>query len=91
MSRSGYSPTTNADLKDHTVPAMDVDVSEARATFETNFFAVINMCQTFLPLLIRSKGTIVQIGSVAGVRRCVPWAIAMLTCQDYPLCVRIGL
>lgn len=46
---------------------MDVDVSEARATFETNFFAVINICQTFLPLLIKSKGTIVQIGSVAGV------------------------
>lgn len=46
---------------------MDVDVSEARATFETNFFAVINMCQVFLPLLIKSKGTIVQIGSIAGV------------------------
>lgn len=46
---------------------MEVDISEARATFETNFFAVIGMCQTFLPLLIKSKGTIVQIGSVAGV------------------------
>ena len=54
--------------RNHTVPAMDVDVSEARATFETNLFAVINMCQTFLPLLIKSKGTIVQIVSVAGVR-----------------------
>lgn len=46
---------------------MEVELSEARLTFETNFFSVINMCQTFLPLLIKAKGTIVQIGSVAGV------------------------
>jgi 1-acylglycerone phosphate reductase len=47
---------------------MEVDLAEARATFETNFISVISMCQTFLPLLIKAKGTIVQIGSVAGVR-----------------------
>lgn len=46
---------------------MEVELSEARQTFETNFFAVITMCQTFLPLLIKAKGTIVQVGSVAGV------------------------
>lgn len=46
---------------------MDVDIEEARFTFETNFFAVIRICQTFLPLLMKSKGTIVQIGSIAGV------------------------
>jgi 1-acylglycerone phosphate reductase len=46
---------------------MDVNIEEARLTFETNFFAVIRICQTFLPLLMKSKGTIVQIGSVAGV------------------------
>lgn len=46
---------------------MDVELSEVRQTFETNVFAVITMCQTFLPLLIKAQGTIVQIGSVAGV------------------------
>ncbi|OJJ46353.1 hypothetical protein ASPZODRAFT_132435 [Penicilliopsis zonata CBS 506.65] len=50
-----------------TVPATEVQLSEARQTFETNFFAVINICQTFLPLLIKAKGTIVQTGSVAGI------------------------
>jgi len=50
-----------------TIPAADVDLAEARATFDTNFFAVINICQTFLPLLIQAQGTIVQIGSIAGV------------------------
>lgn len=54
-------------MSDYTVPAMEVELDEARYTFETNFIAVIAMCQTFLPLLIKAKGTIVQIGSVAGV------------------------
>jgi hypothetical protein len=53
---------------DYTVPAMDVNLAEARQVFETNFFAVILMCQAFLPLLVKAQGTIVQIGSVAGVR-----------------------
>jgi NAD(P)-dependent dehydrogenase (short-subunit alcohol dehydrogenase family) len=52
---------------DYTVPAMEAELSEVRQTFETNLFAVITMCRTFLPLLIKAKGTIVQIGSVAGV------------------------
>ena len=47
---------------------MEAEISEVRKTFETNLFAVITMCQTFLPLLIKAKGTIVQVGSVAGVR-----------------------
>lgn len=58
---------TIIEFTDYTVPAMEVEIPEARKTFETNFFAVITMCQTFLPLLIKAKGTIVQIGSIAGV------------------------
>ncbi|KAJ5532161.1 hypothetical protein N7513_001455 [Penicillium frequentans] len=53
--------------RNHTVPAMEVDLAEARKTFDTNFFAVIAMCQTFVPLLIKAKGTIVQLGSIAAV------------------------
>ncbi|EAW13337.1 SDR family oxidoreductase [Aspergillus clavatus NRRL 1] len=53
--------------RNYTVPAMEVELTEARKTFETNFFAVISMCKTFLPLLMKAKGTIVMIGSVAGV------------------------
>ncbi|GAQ11818.1 NADPH-dependent 1-acyldihydroxyacetone phosphate reductase [Aspergillus lentulus] len=53
--------------ENYTVPAMEVDLQEARQLFETNFFAVILMSQTFLPLLLKAKGTIVQIGSVSGV------------------------
>ena len=53
--------------RNYTVPALDVEADEIRATFETNLFAVMRMCQIFAPLLIQAKGTIVQIGSLAGV------------------------
>ncbi|PKX93263.1 putative short chain dehydrogenase/reductase [Aspergillus novofumigatus IBT 16806] len=53
--------------RNYTVPATEIDLGEARKTFETNFFAVISICQAFLPLLIKAKGTIVMIGSVAGI------------------------
>ncbi|OJD09784.1 hypothetical protein ACJ73_10092, partial [Blastomyces percursus] len=56
----------NAGLN-YTVPALDVNLQEAREVFETNFIAVIAMCQEFAPLLIKAKGTIVQVGSVAGI------------------------
>lgn len=52
--------------RNYTIPALDVDFSEVQATFETNVFSVMRMCQAFAPLLIQAKGTIVQIGSVAG-------------------------
>ncbi|KAL2845315.1 hypothetical protein BJX68DRAFT_133808 [Aspergillus pseudodeflectus] len=53
--------------RNYTVPALEVDLAEVRATFETNFVAIVNICKTFVPLLIKAKGTIVQIGSVAGI------------------------
>lgn len=52
--------------RNYTVPALDVEIDEIRATFEANLFGVMRMCQAFAPLLIEAKGTIVQIGSLAG-------------------------
>ena len=53
--------------RNYTVPALDVEMDEIRETFEANVFGVMTMCQAFAPLLIAAKGTIVQIGSLAGV------------------------
>ncbi|CZR63966.1 related to 1-acyldihydroxyacetone-phosphate reductase [Phialocephala subalpina] len=50
-----------------TMPALDVDLNDARACFETNFFSIITITQTFTPLLIASKGLILNIGSVAAI------------------------
>lgn len=55
----------------YTVPALDVDIPDAKKVFDTNVWAVMRMCQVFAPLLIRAQGTIVMIGSVAGV---IPYA-----------------
>lgn len=54
--------------RNYTIPALDVDLDEARHCFETNVFAVMAMCQVFTPLLIKRKGLIVNIGSLAAVR-----------------------
>ncbi|OJJ55771.1 hypothetical protein ASPSYDRAFT_49002 [Aspergillus sydowii CBS 593.65] len=53
--------------RNYTVPATEVNLSDVRDTFEVNFFSVVHICKTFVPLLVQAKGTIVQIGSVAGV------------------------
>ncbi|EME48363.1 hypothetical protein DOTSEDRAFT_67434 [Dothistroma septosporum NZE10] len=53
--------------RNYTVPALDVEMDEIRQTFEANLFGVMAMCQAFAPLLIETKGTIVQIGSLAGI------------------------
>ena len=51
----------------YTVPALDVDMAEARAVFDTNVFAVMHLTQVFAPLLISAQGTIVMVGSLAGL------------------------
>lgn len=54
--------------RNYTVPALDIEYDEIELTYQTNLFAVMRMCQAFAPLLMKSKGTIVQIGSVAGIQ-----------------------
>lgn len=57
----------------HSQPATETSLDVARATFESNFFGVIDVNQTFLPLLCKAHGTIVHIGSVASIAP-VPWS-----------------
>lgn len=45
---------------------LDADMTPAKAMFDVNVWAVLELTQAFSPLLIASKGTIVNIGSVAG-------------------------
>ncbi|KAI9891051.1 MAG: hypothetical protein M1814_003402 [Vezdaea aestivalis] len=49
------------------MPALDVDLDEARATFETNVFAPMRLTRSLAPLLIAAHGTIINIGSVAAI------------------------
>lgn len=53
--------------RNYTVPATDIDIDEVNETFAANVFGVMRMCKAFAPLVIEGKGTIVQIGSLAGI------------------------
>ena len=48
------------------MPLLDTSASAAKKMFDVNVFAIITMTQAFAPLLIKSKGTIVNIGSILG-------------------------
>ncbi|MCA1929997.1 SDR family oxidoreductase [Rheinheimera sp.] len=48
-------------------PVLDAGAEGLRQQFEVNVFAVMDLTQACLPLLIQSKGLIVNIGSVSGV------------------------
>ncbi|TVY40823.1 NADPH-dependent 1-acyldihydroxyacetone phosphate reductase [Lachnellula occidentalis] len=55
-----------------TLPALDAPLSESRLTFETNFFSILALTQTFTPLLISSSPSLIlNIGSIAAI---VPYA-----------------
>ncbi|ODQ66546.1 NAD(P)-binding protein [Nadsonia fulvescens var. elongata DSM 6958] len=48
-------------------PVTDIEIDDARATFEVNVFGVMRMVKVFTPLLIEAKGKIINTGSLAGV------------------------
>ncbi|MBA1202518.1 SDR family oxidoreductase [Pseudomonas capeferrum] len=48
-------------------PLLDGGVEAMRRQFETNVFALVGVTRAFFPLLRRSRGLVVNIGSVSGV------------------------
>ncbi|KAK2672700.1 Short-chain dehydrogenase/reductase SDR [Fusarium oxysporum f. sp. vasinfectum] len=48
----------------YTLPALDVSIDESKKLFELNFWALLTMLQAFAPLLIKTKGCIVNNSSV---------------------------
>jgi 1-acylglycerone phosphate reductase len=48
------------------MPLLDSQISVAREMFDVNVFALVAVTQAFAPLLIASKGTVVNIGSIVG-------------------------
>lgn len=57
----------------HVEAATDLDMDEVRATFETNVFGVMAMCQAFVRLLMEARGLIINIASISSV---TPYAFA---------------
>ncbi|RAK96508.1 SDR family oxidoreductase [Aspergillus ibericus CBS 121593] len=55
-----------------TLPALDTPLEKAKELFDVNFWGVVGMTNAFAPLVIKAKGTIVNICSLGGVMP-VPW------------------
>jgi len=51
----------------YVMPLLDVDLDVGKTIFEVNYWAVLRMVQAFADLLIAARGTIVNVGSAAGV------------------------
>ncbi|KAF4983323.1 hypothetical protein FZEAL_1238 [Fusarium zealandicum] len=47
-------------------PLLDTDIAGAKACFDVNVWGVLEVTRAFTPMLIASKGTIINIGSVVG-------------------------
>lgn len=52
-------------------PAAELDMTLARAIFATNILGVMSTVKEFTPLVIATKGKIVNVSSVAGYVGCV--------------------
>ncbi|MCJ1474650.1 hypothetical protein MMC13_003310 [Lambiella insularis] len=48
------------------IPSLDADLDTAKRMFDVNVWGALAMTQAFAPLLIASRGTVVNVGSVAG-------------------------
>ena len=55
------------DLLGYSMPLMDVDIDQAKKVYDVNVWGVLRTTQIFSPLIIAAQGTIVIIGSIAGI------------------------
>lgn len=49
------------------MPAIDTDVKAVQRMFDVNLFGPMRMVRNFHDMIIQSKGTIVNIGSIGGI------------------------
>ena len=65
--RGGLDVLINNDGSGAKGPLLDGGVSAMQRQFETNVFAIVGVTRALFPLLRRTKGLVVNIGSVSGV------------------------
>jgi 1-acylglycerone phosphate reductase len=51
----------------YTIPILDIDIDTAKKIYDVNVWGVIRTAQVFSSLVIAAEGTIVIIGSLAGI------------------------
>jgi 1-acylglycerone phosphate reductase len=56
----------------YSMPLMDADLNGVRKLFDLNVISVLGVTQAFFPLLLKAKGTVVNISSLASFAP-IPW------------------
>jgi len=51
------------------MPLLDTDIAESKRLFNVNVWGLLAVTQAFAPMLIRSKGVVLNIASIAGAVR----------------------
>lgn len=57
----------------HVLPLLDTTIDEAKKLYDTNVWSVLAMTQAFAPMLVKAKGVLCNVSSVAA---CVPFALS---------------
>lgn len=63
-------------------PLLDTDIDEAKKVYDLNVWGVIAMTQAFAPMLVKAKGVVLNLSSVAA---CFTFAWSGRCCRDAPL------
>lgn len=58
--------------RNHFSPLLDASIDESKRIFDTNLWGSLAVTQAFAPLVIKAKGTIVNITSISGHLN-LPW------------------
>lgn len=52
--------------RNHFSPVLDINLQEAKEIFDINFWGALAVIQNFAPLVVKSRGTFVNVTSVSG-------------------------
>lgn len=64
-STDAQTPTDSHSGRTHTIPALDMEIDDVRATYETNVFGPMRAVQTFSKLLIAARGLVLNVSSLS--------------------------
>ena len=65
LHNSSKALTSKSSGRGHTMPATDMAIATARAVYETNVFSVMALTSAFTPLLVPTRGLIINISSIS--------------------------
>ena len=56
----------------HVMPLLDTNLADAKKIFDVNFWGAMDMIRAFAPLLVKTKGSIVNVSSMVA-KLSTPW------------------